>query len=145
MKYLKKYSQINEMEKWVERAMKSLKYEREEDIRMYLVELLDMGWVETKTRYDMGDENFVLKSRIHYMKNPVYLQYNFEFSNTKVLTMDRSIELLEVITTAVERLKDDGYIFKILNFAIGKEQSSHFKLSIFHKDDVVPWENIFTI
>lgn len=138
--------EINE-EKWVERTIKSLQYNREDDIRMYLIELIDMNWVERKVIYTIGDQDFNIKKRINYMSMPLYQQYIFNFINSKVLTMDRSIELMETVTSALERLKDDGYMFRVLDFIFGTNQAGNkqFRLMIYHKDDIIDWEKIFTI
>jgi hypothetical protein len=106
MKYLMKYDMVTEADKWIGRAIKSAEdrgeFNREEDIKMYLIEMCDMSWVLNNITHHIKDEDFNLKGRINYLGGGLYHQYLFEFTNTKILTMDRTIELLESLTSAVD-------------------------------------------
>ena len=146
MKYLEKYK-IFEAGDWRRRTVQKLEYTREQEIRMYLVELLDMNWIEHMVVHDIIDGDFQLKNRINYLRNPIYQCYMFDFTNKKILSMNKTIELMESITSALERLREDGFMFKIFNFTIGSDQSGRkrFTIVIYHRDDIVPWEDIFVI
>lgn len=151
MNYLNEYDKINEaaekvvIPKWVARVRKSIKYENEKDIKMYFIELIDIFWEISSITYGLCGVNFELEEQATYVRSPLYKVYTFTFVNHKIHTMERIIEIMEEITSAMERLKDDGFLFRLKDLTLGKDQIGKKKIiiEILHTKDFVPFDIVF--
>lgn len=160
MKYLQKYNQIKEAQaaamppeytghieqRWVSRVKRSVKFDIENDIKEYFSEWIEeMHWVQGPTEYSICGGDFELGNQSDYTRNPVYKEYTFNFINKKILSMNRTLETMGVLTGILERLKNDGFMFRLLNLTLGKEQKGHkcLRISIYHTDDIIPWDIVF--
>lgn len=136
---------------WFDRVMRSVKYDREEDIRGYLLDLTDSKWIERPVKIGLCSDDFELDTNKQTYKNkPLYKSYTFTFTNRTDHSIDRTIEVMNTMTAAMERLKDAGYNFRLLDFILGKSQklrstsyNEKIQIEIYHKDDIVPLNIIF--
>jgi hypothetical protein len=150
MKYLNNFNPINEA--WRPTLIKSLTFERDEDIKSYFIELFDEGWEldDAATEHIIGDKNFRIDkdSRMSYVDEPLYKQYEISLTCTNNLKYKKNkffaFDTLEIITTGIERFKDDGYNLIILDMTIGVQNPTEtLTITFYHKDDIIPWEKIF--
>lgn len=149
MKYLNRFNLINEG--WQLSLRKELDYKRENDIREYFEELLDIGLTEDTFRQRMCDSTFFIEDkRLTYNSKSLYPRYTFKLkSESRKFDSDGIIELMQDITEFLERLRGNGYKVHIdeLNIIDSKTKDKRmkviFEFSVYHPDDEIPWEMIF--
>lgn len=146
MKYIKSYNSINES--WNNNLIHKLSFDYDNDLRMYFVDLLDIGFDET-INHLICDEKFELKNRKYYMDDPLYMTYNIRYSYNKKISSDKLIDIMQCITTALEVLKEEGYSFCISELSIYQTEDNYrqrdiLDIYIYNNKDIIPWEYIFS-
>lgn len=146
MKYLKGLSEFNMIkEGWQTSLKKELLYDREDDIRLFFINLFDLGWIELPVKHRICGSNFdVDDNRIFYDNNSLYPRYTFILeSNKSETSMNNVIELVGDIDEILERIRLEGYVFNVEQMVITPK--GRIEISIYHEDDVIPCEMIFII
>ena len=156
-----------------------LDYNKETAIRQHLAEMIDIGWIEdrvdldiTTSKFDanmdyvynlaLDDEKLLdyknklddpvvsVFSEDEYKKNPFYEEYTFSFSSEKMFSIEEAVEMMDSLSSAIERLKDDGFVVNVnrLSFngrlpkgvVVSALTAHQFKISMYHIDDIVSYE-----
>ena len=150
MKFLTSFNEAQSLQgKWSDRVMRSVDY-KDNTIRMYFTDLTDSGWKELPIKHELCGINFELDEKTHYKEKRLYKKFIFTFTCHADHSMDRTVEVMESLTSAMERLKDDGYNFKLVDLILGDSKklsktsyNEKIQIEIFHKKDYVPFEIIF--
>jgi hypothetical protein len=146
MKHINKIQLVNESIKpqWEKEVVSQLKYDRAEDLSLFFIELLDLNWIEDKVLETVSGEDFKLDpQRMSYLKNPLYQTYVLRFKTGRLHSMNVFIEIMDIITESLERIRDDGYVFKVIDLSLGRKKEKIFEVAIYHSDDKVDFESIF--
>ena len=140
-----------------------LSYDRYHEIKEFFLELTDVGGAFIVATHDglpsntgIVDKDFRLSSkRIDYTDEPLYKVYlvkirfnelSSKMENSKDVDEDikRTIDFFTEIPEALNRLNDFGYKFIIHDAQFTKSRGIIFDIMIYHVDDVIPFEKIFT-
>lgn len=146
MKHINKIQLINESTRptWEKEIVSQLKYERGEELSFYFLELLDLNWTEDKVLETISGEDFKIDNqRLTYLKNPLYQTYVLRFTTGRLHSMNVFIEIMDIITESLERIKSDGYVFKVIDLSLGRKKEKIFEVAFYHPDDKVDFELIF--
>jgi len=163
MKYLRDYNNeemINEA-RWFELAVMRSEYNRDDELREFFLELVDLGGRILGIRnatHTLVDENFEIKNRIDYNNKPLYKAYTlrlrFEDLSISIKNgntdkqMDSTIEFFNEFDDALMSIKDFGYKFKIKKIIfeptmVNQRDGIMFDIVMYHPEDTIPWEHIF--
>lgn len=160
MKHLNRYSDLEILnENWVANAIIKSSYDRDDEIREFFLELVDLGGEFKSVKnasHTLLDKNFTLKDRINYVTDPVYQGYliriRFEHLSNVIksgdsdLEMEKTIDFFNELDDSFYKIKNFGYKFKLrkISFDVNNEDSIMVDVLIYHPEDIVPWEKIFT-
>ena len=163
MKYLINYNNeemINEA-RWFELAVMRSEYNRDDELREFFLELVDLGGKIFGIRnatHTIVDENFEIKNRIDYTNKPLYKAYTLRLRFEELSTimsrdlnnqMSGTINFFGEFSESLTKFQDFGYNFKIkkMVFDPNDRDSSNggimFDIVMYHNEDIIPWEHIF--
>jgi len=144
MRHLKGYSYFHINENWTLDAREGLTYDRTEDIRSYFLELLDLNFEEEPVDFSICDDSFTLGNRVEYVNKDLYQSYKFRWTTRRIHNMDTITEIMDTISEAIQRLRDSGYSFRIMDLTLGKNHRVKvFEVIFYHSDDKIGFERIF--
>jgi hypothetical protein len=144
MKHLKKYNYFSINENWISDAQEGLTYDRTSDIRSYFLELLDLNFEEEPVELSICDDEFTVKDRMIYVNKDLYQSYKFRWTTRRIHNMNTITEIMDTISEAVQRLRDSGYSFRIMDLTLGKNHRVKiFEVIFYHSDDKIGFERIF--
>jgi hypothetical protein len=144
MIHLKKYYLFSINENWVEDAKFDLSYNREDDIRSYFLELLDLNFEEEPVELSICDDEFKIGNRMDYVNKNLFQSYEFRWTTRRIHNMDTITEIMDTISESVQRLRDTGYHFRIMDLTLGKNHRvKTLEVILYHTDDKINWERIF--
>ena len=143
MKYLNTYDKLFESSHWKDDLIKGgkLSFHRKDSIEEVFYELMDNGYhVRISQELYDGEFNYPGK-KIDFLSDNknLYEGYKIAFNNnsTNPMDIDKIIENQEEEIIILKRLKDMGFVMRVV-------MSSHPTISLYHTDDIIS-KNLFIV
>ncbi len=158
MKHLNRYSDLEQLnENWVANAVMKSSYDRDDEIREFFLELVDIGGEFKSVKnssHTLIDKNFKLLDRINYITDPLYQSYLIRIRFEQLLNiikagdsdfeMEKTIDFFNELDDSFYKMKNFGYKFKLRKISFDLDSEIMVDVIVYHPDDIVPWEKIFT-
>jgi len=140
MKYLNTYDKLFEMH-WKDELIEGdkLSFHRKNSIEEVFYELMDDGY-NVHISKELCDDYFGSPGKkLDFLSDDknLYESYRISFSNNSInpMNIDKIIEHREEEIVILKRLKDMGFVMRVV-------MSSHPTITLYHKDDVIS-KNLF--
>ena len=143
MKYLNTYNKLSESSHWKDDLIDGgkLSFNRKDSIEEVFYELMDNGY-HVRISQELYDDEFNYPGKkIDFLSDNknLYEGYKVAFNNnsTHPMDIDKIIENQEEEIIILKRLRDMGFVMRVV-------MSSHPTISLYHEDDIISKNLIFT-